>query len=118
VVLAVLYEEVGNHQLVDYLREGLLSSVNLLEVHTKLLLNGLPADLAWRQINGLQLEICPLDVEQARIASEMIWKTRPYGLSLGDRACLALAVQRRAMVYTADRVWSEIPLGVKIEVIR
>jgi PIN domain nuclease of toxin-antitoxin system len=44
--------------------------------------------------------------------------TKPYGLSLGDRACLALAIQRNATVYTTDRDWSKLSIGIKIEVIR
>jgi PIN domain nuclease of toxin-antitoxin system len=44
--------------------------------------------------------------------------TRLYGLSLGDRACLALAIQRRATVYTTDRVWKNLALDIEIQVIR
>jgi PIN domain nuclease of toxin-antitoxin system len=44
--------------------------------------------------------------------------TRPYGLSLGDRVCLALAIERVAKVYTADRAWKSIPLPIEIEVFR
>ena len=44
--------------------------------------------------------------------------TRPYGLSLGDRACLALAIQRKAAVYTTDAAWKNLNLGIEINVIR
>jgi PIN domain nuclease of toxin-antitoxin system len=44
--------------------------------------------------------------------------TRPYGLSLADRVCLALAIERGAKVYTADRAWKSIPLPIEIEVFR
>jgi PIN domain nuclease of toxin-antitoxin system len=74
--------------------------------------------VARRQISALQCEICPLDLSQARLASEMIWDTKPLGLSVGDRACLALAIQRKARVYTADRIWSKLSLGIEIQVIR
>jgi len=40
------------------------------------------------------------------------------GLSLGDRACLALALQMKASVYTADRSWKNLKLDLRINVIR
>jgi len=44
--------------------------------------------------------------------------TRRFGLSLGDRACLALAQQLQAPVLTTDRVWERLDIGVPIVVIR
>jgi ribonuclease VapC len=40
------------------------------------------------------------------------------GLSLGDRACLALAVNRNAEVFTADKVWEGLDVPVTIHMIR
>jgi ribonuclease VapC len=42
----------------------------------------------------------------------------PYGLSLGDRACLALALTRGEPAVTADRQWAQLDLGIRIELIR
>jgi len=39
-------------------------------------------------------------------------------LSLGDRACLALAKTNHATAWTADRVWAQFNLDVPIELIR
>ena len=44
--------------------------------------------------------------------------TRAAGLSLGDRACLALAKSQGGLVLTADRVWATLDIGVEIELIR
>jgi len=44
--------------------------------------------------------------------------TRAAGLSLGDRACLALAIQRKAAVYTTDAAWKNLDLGIEVQVIR
>jgi PIN domain nuclease of toxin-antitoxin system len=52
------------------------------------------------------------------MAAELRSITRPFGLSLGDRACLALAIERKAAVYTTDRAWKNLDLGIEIEVIR
>jgi PIN domain nuclease of toxin-antitoxin system len=48
----------------------------------------------------------------------LIDQTRHFGLSLGDRACLALAMERKATVYTTDKVWKNLDLGIEIVVIR
>jgi PIN domain nuclease of toxin-antitoxin system len=117
-VLAVIFNEPGGEKIVDLLQGGLLSTVSLAEIHTRLLLDGRPADFAWNRILSMGFEVCFFDDEQARLAAEMIGKTRPFGLSLGDRACLALAIQRKAKVYTTDRVWKNFALGIDVEVIR
>ena len=44
--------------------------------------------------------------------------TKSKGLSLGDRACLALAVLEKAEVLTTDRIWAELDIGCDIQVIR
>jgi ribonuclease VapC len=97
---------------------SLLCSVNLAEVHTKLIIDGYERGFAWVRILNIGYEVCPFDEDLARIASEINWITRPFGLSLGDRACLALAMQRKARVYTADQAWKDLQLGIEIEVIR
>jgi PIN domain nuclease of toxin-antitoxin system len=117
-VLAVIFNEPGSDAVTDLLEGGLLSTVNLSEIQTRLVLGGWPAAFAWSRVLSMGFELCFFDDEQARLAAEMIGKTRPFGLSLGDRACLALARQRKATVYTTDRVWKELSLGIEIEVIR
>jgi len=56
--------------------------------------------------------------DQARVAGTLVRETRRLGLSLGDRACLALALELNAPVYTADRIWKKISLGIPIHMIR
>jgi PIN domain nuclease of toxin-antitoxin system len=60
----------------------------------------------------------PFTAEQAKAAGSMVAETRAWGLSLGDRACLALGLALQAPVYTADRSWKNLKLGVQIHVIR
>jgi ribonuclease VapC len=117
-VLAVLLGERGSDRVIPVLAGGLLGTVNLVEVHTRMIsLGGVPAHV-WDRILSLNCEICSLTQEQARISAELITTTRPFGLSLGDRACLALALERKATVYTTDREWTRLGLDLKIEVIR
>jgi PIN domain nuclease of toxin-antitoxin system len=60
----------------------------------------------------------PFTTEQAEIAGNLIAQTRSLGLSLGDRACLALALEQNAPVYTADRAWKNLKLAIPVHVIR
>jgi PIN domain nuclease of toxin-antitoxin system len=117
-VLAVLFDEPGGASVTDLFSGGLLSAVNLAEILTKLKQGGWETGFAWSRILNMGFEVCPYESEQARLTSELIDQTRPFGLSLGDRACLALAMQRKATVYTTDQVWKKLDLGIEIEVIR
>jgi len=44
--------------------------------------------------------------------------TRTHGLSLADRACLALARRLDLPALTADRDWVDLDLGITVELIR
>lgn len=117
-ILALLQNEVGSLIVGPIANGSLLSAVNLTEVYSRMIGKRLQPSSSWRRIEALQCELCPFSSEQARIASELVPITRPLGLSLGDRACLALALDRKATVYTADRAWKSLDVGIKIEVIR
>jgi ribonuclease VapC len=117
-VLAVFLNEPGSEIVIPILPGALISTVNLAEVHMRMLDRGVQADHAWSRMQSLQCEICLFTQDQARITAELKPITRPFGLSLGDRACLALAIDRKATVYTADRIWKNLGLGIKVEVIR
>lgn len=117
-ILAVLLGEPGADRVIQVLDAGLLGTVNLIETHTVMVSRGASASHAWNRILGFQCEICPLTENQARIAAELVALTRPFGVSLGDRACMALAIERNAKIYTADRIWKSIPVGIEIELIR
>jgi len=117
-ILAVLFQEPGKDAVLQVMKGALLSTVNLAETHAKLLLRGIDARFAWSRLLSLECELCFFDDEQARLAGELIAQSRPYGLSLGDRACLALGLARKGTVYTTDREWTRLGLGLRIEVIR
>ena len=117
-ILAVFLNEPGGEIVIPILEGALLSTVNLTEVHTRMLDRGVMAAHAWSRMQSVQCEICFFTEQQARTAAELLPITRPFGLSLGDRACLALAIDRKATVYTTDRIWTKLDLGIKIEAIR
>ncbi len=94
------------------------STVNLAEVHGKLLQRGFSPDDAWAAANAAIQQAVAFTAEQAKTAGDLVVQTRALGLSLGDRACLALGIALRAPVYTADRAWKNLRLGIRIHVIR
>jgi ribonuclease VapC len=118
-LLALLNQELGAEKLTpELLRYATISVVNLAEVHSKLVKQGGDPDEAWVDALSPILETVPFTEEQARIVGCLMARTRTLGLSLGDRACLALGIALRAPVYTADRAWKKLKLDVPIHVIR
>ena len=118
-VLALLNNESGADKLTpELLNDAICSTVNLAEVQTKLVSAGGSPDEAWEDTLSPIREAAPFTDEQARIAGSLVAQTRAFGLSLGDRACLALGLALKAPVYTADKSWKKLKLGLRIHVIR
>jgi ribonuclease VapC len=117
--LALLNQEPGAQLLTpELLRDATASTVNLAEVQTKLVREGGEPDEAWELALAPIAAIEPFTSEQAKAAGALVAQTRPLRLSLGDRACLALAITLGAPVYTADREWKRLKLGIPIHVLR
>jgi ribonuclease VapC len=118
-LLASLNGERGADKLtLALLSTAVTSTVNLAEVQSKLVARGLSADRAWAAALVPVQDAIPFTSEQAKAAGSLVAETRALGLSLGDRACLALGLALQAPVYTADRSWKNLKLGVQIHVIR
>ena len=118
-IIAVINAESGTEKLsAQLLARAVGSTVNLAEVQTKLLSRGWSSEQAWEDATSPVRDVLPFDEEQAKIAGDLSIQTRPLGLSLGDRACLALGISLKAPVYTAERAWKKLKLGVKVHVIR
>lgn len=118
-ILAVIHQEPGSDKLTRPLLEiAAASTVNLAEVQSKLVINGWRPDDAWDDATGVVREVFSFTPEQAKNTGSLIAETRGSGLSLGDRACLALGLELNAPVYTADRSWKNLKLAIPIHVIR
>jgi PIN domain nuclease of toxin-antitoxin system len=111
-VLAVLFDEPGAGKIIDLLQGSLLSSVSLAEIHSLLLAQGRSSAQAWNRLLSMGFEVIPFSEDHARLASELTEKqsvqTRP-ALSLAERACLALAIECNATVYTTNPAWKNLP---------
>ena len=118
-LLAVLNREPGAEKITPRLLSGATSSsVNLAEVQSKLVSRGIKPDEAWEATISPIREASAFTDDQAKIAGSLIAQTSAFGLSLGDRACLALGIALKAPVYTADRSWRNLKLGVRIHLVR
>lgn len=95
-----------------------ISTVNLSEIVEKLCAGGLDPAGADAAIATLNLDIIGFSATHARTAAHLRQRTRPAGLSLGDRACLALGLDLGLPVATADRAWASVDVGVEVVLIR
>jgi ribonuclease VapC len=118
-ILALINGEPGSEKLPDeLLARSVASAVNLAEVQTKLVKRGWPSAEAWDDATSPVREILPFDGEQAKITGDLVGQTRYLGLSLGDRACIALGLTLNLPVYTAEKLWKQVKAGVEIHIIR
>lgn len=118
-IMALLFEERGAEKLTDEILGGaVVSTVNLAEVQTKLVRMGHEPEKAWVDALLLETPPEPYTAEQAKIAGTLGHETQGFGLSLGDRSCLALAITLNAPVYTTEQIWRDLKVGVPIHVIR
>lgn len=119
-LLALLNQEVGHllvQERLDFSR-AIMSAVNVAEVITVLIDSGVPQVDAEAITAELLTEIVPFDYQQAGISASLQGVTKSYGLSLGDRACLALAQIKKLPVLTADKNWQQVKAMVHVELIR
>lgn len=118
-LLALLNGEPGSEQVASVVVDGAtVSAVNLAEVVTKLSEIGMSEVSIHAALDLLGLEVVDFDFAQAYQVGLLRPLTRHAGLSLGDRACLALAKQLDLPALTTDRVWEKLEVDIAVQVIR
>ena len=117
-LLAITYGEDGAAVARRAAGDAIMSAVNATEVITRLVDRGVGQEEARELLHSYGLAIRPFDESLALAAGFLRTATRRHGLSLGDRACLALAIRERASVVTADKAWAKLDLGIDVQVIR
>lgn len=117
-ILAVLLKEPGGAGVIRMLPNSMLSAVNHAEVGANLSKRGFAREDIQRRLAGLVSVIVAFDSEQSLETIRVYRLTQGTGLSLADRACLALARLRKTPVLTTDKKWSELRLGVDVRQIR
>ena len=117
-ILALLKMESGHEIVAKNLEHAVVSSVNFCEVVSFLSKKTQKQEEMIKFLTDTFDCVEDFNIEQAIIAGSFISVTKDYGLSLGDRACLALAKYKNIPVLTVDKAWSKLNLGIKIKLIR
>jgi PIN domain nuclease of toxin-antitoxin system len=118
-ILAVVWREPGMSRVNEAIRDGaVVLSVNLAEAIASMVNRGTSESDIRRLLAAMSLDVLPFDEELAYRAGLLRTATRSSGLSLGDRACLALAERLGVPALTTDRIWGTLQLGIQIEVVR
>ncbi len=118
-LLALLFDEPGAQAVADLIAAGgaSVSTVNLAEVATVLIRNRRDADTVLRPLRR-QVAIEPLTTDDALAVAALCPQVSAHGLSLGDRACLALAQRLDVPAVTAEQVWADLPVDIAVRLIR
>ena len=117
-LLAFLAGEPGGDAVEEALPSAIVSTINMSEVIAKLLERRMSEDEVREVLRYLDCEVVNFTLERAWRTARLRPLTRHQGLSLGDRACLELAIEHDLPVMTTDRVWGEIDVGVVVNVLR
>lgn len=119
-VLCLINDEPGAERVAAVLPSSAVSAVNLAEVASKLGELGAGAEAARDLLAPLHLAVVAFDERSGFATGALRVATRRRGLSLGDRACLALAADHGATALTTDKAWAEAgeAIGVPVEMLR
>jgi ribonuclease VapC len=117
-LLAVLFQERGAEIVEKRVAGAAISTVNYSEVLKKAVEKGGTLEAAASVVRSLQLDIVPFEEWNAREAARLYPATKDKGLSFVDRACLALAMELKAVLYTADRRLAESDGPIRIVLVR
>jgi PIN domain nuclease of toxin-antitoxin system len=117
-LLALLFAEPGAEAVADAIATGAtISAVNLGEVATVLVRHEGDPEKILAPVRD-QVEVWPFTDEDALAAAALYPKTAALGLSLGDRACLALARRLGCPAVTAERSWLKLTPDIDVQLIR
>ncbi|MGC2191557.1 MAG: PIN domain-containing protein [Candidatus Dormiibacterota bacterium] len=117
-LLALLFDEPGAHAVAEVIAEGAtVSTVNLAEVATVLARNDRDPDAVLEPLRA-QVKLEPFTDADALAVAALYPEVGSRGLSLGDRACLALAQRLDSPAVTANHLWSGLSLDIAIQLIR
>ena len=122
--LAYLYEEPGAEAVEQALAEGAcIGAANWAEVLSQVMESGAELEaligaLEARGLLGQTLKVLPWLAEDSLTVAQLYSVTKAAGLSLGDRACLALGFRLELPVLTTDRAWQKLPVNIEVRVVR
>lgn len=117
-LLALLGREPGWEAVAETIPGAFVCAVNLAEVAGKLAEHGMPEETVRQVLGGLGLNVVSFGEEMAVAAGLLRPRTSSAGLSLGDRACIALAQAFKLPAFTTDKAWTELRMGIEVRLVR
>jgi ribonuclease VapC len=118
-VIVLFRDEPGREVVEANLDEAIISAVNLAEAAEVMIRSGYSDQESMRWLRGLQLDVAAPTATQAFAAARLARQTKAFGLSLGDRFCISLAMERGLPALTADRAWADLDIeGLQVELVR
>ena len=118
-VLALIRDEPGGDKVIEYVGRAAISAVNLHEIVKELLLSELEEPTIRELLGELRLDVRAHDTDAAYAAAALHKQTKEFGRGLGDRSCMALALQLGVPALTTDRDWRKVKVkGLTIDQLR
>ncbi len=119
-LLALIQEEPGAEIIKPLLKFSVMSTVNVTETLSILHRTNIPPEEGVVLVSDIITTIVPFDLEQSKSCADLHPLVKTKGLSLADRACIALGIKLQIPIYTADKIWLELKdiLTTSIIVIR
>ena len=113
-LIALFAKENGYEFIKKHMKDAIISSINIAEVYKYCIeVQNLTENESKKLIKLSDIKIVDFCNEQALITAKLVSKTKQYGLSLGDRACIALAMLGKNPVITCDRIWQKVELDIE-----
>ena len=117
-LLALLHDEPGGESVRPLFPAAVMSSVNWAEIVQKCVARGVDVDGLRSDLGSLGLRVWPFNADDAEASGRLWSTTKAFGLSLGDRACLALGQRLSLPVLTADWAWGSLNVDFPVQIIR
>ncbi|PWV99035.1 PIN domain nuclease of toxin-antitoxin system [Hoeflea marina] len=117
-ILALAFREPGEERVTGVLSQAIVNAVNLSESAVKLIKKGFAPDEAINWLGAIGFEVVSFDTDHGWRASRLSADPANKRLSFADRACIATAERVGATALTTDRIWADLDLPCKVELIR
>jgi len=117
--IALLAKEKGFETIQTHLRNAVISSVNVAEIYKYCIDVQKLTESECQDIIAMSgIKIIDFDEKQSLITAKIYPTTKKYGLSIGDIACVSLAIINNCPIITCDRIWKNIKLNVEFIMVR
>jgi ribonuclease VapC len=117
-VLALFLKEAGAEIVAQHTQGAIMSAVNVEEVAARMLQRGDKLEDIAADLQSLSVEFVPFHREQAFLTASLKAVCQGLNISLADRVCLALGMERGLPILTSDGKWEKLGLDVTLRLIR